>query len=104
MSGTAGALLNHCAIPPAARRARPALSQERLGRAGDDLLVYSLKRPTLNGRTEIYLTPLELLDRLARLIAPPRIYKHRYCGVLAPNASLRQAVIEWNRCANPLKR
>jgi hypothetical protein len=84
--------------------ARPALSQERLGRAGDDLLVYSLKRPTLDGRTEIYLTPLELLDRLAQLITPPRIHKHRYCGVLAPNASLRQAVIEWNRCAIPLKR
>ena len=33
--------------------ARPALSQERLGRAGDDLLMYSLKRPTLDGRTNI---------------------------------------------------
>ena len=84
--------------------ARPALSQERLGRAGDELLVYSLKRPTLDGRTEIYLTPLELLDRLAQLITPPRIHMHRYCGVLAPNANLRQAVIEWNRCAIPLKR
>ena len=40
------------------------------------------------------LTPLELLDRLARLITPPRIHKHRYCGVLAPNARLRQAVVE----------
>jgi len=74
--------------------ARPALSQERLGRAGGDLLVYSLKRPTLDGRTEIYLTPLELLDRLSKLITPRRIHKHRYCGVLAPNAKLRQAVIE----------
>ena len=43
---------------------------------------------------ELYLTPLELLDRLAKLITPPRIHKHRYCGVLAPNAGLRQAVIE----------
>ena len=48
----------------------------------------------MDGRTEIYLTPLELLDRLAQLITPPRIHKHRYCGVLAPNAKLRQAVIE----------
>ncbi len=48
---------------------------------------------TLDGRTELYLTPLELLDRLAKLITPPRIHKHRYCGVLAPNAKLRQAVI-----------
>ncbi len=39
------------------------------------------------------LTPLELLDRLSKLITPPRAHKHRYCGV-APNAKLRKAVIE----------
>lgn len=74
--------------------ARPALSQERLGRVSDEMLVYSLKKPTIDGRTEIYLTPLELLDRLSKLITPPRVHKHRYCGILAPNANLRQAVIE----------
>ncbi len=74
--------------------ARPALSQERLGRVNEEMLVYSLKKPTFDGRTELYLTPLELLDRLAKLITPPRIHKHRYCGVLAPNAKLRKAVIE----------
>jgi len=47
------------------------------------MLVYSLRKATVDGRTELYLTPLELLDRLARLITPPRIHKHRYCGVLA---------------------
>ena len=74
--------------------ARPALSQERLGRVNDDMLVYSLKKPTIDGRTELYLTPLDLLDRLAKLVTPPRVHKHRYCGVLAPNAKLRRAVIE----------
>ena len=74
--------------------ARPPLSQERLGRVDDQMLVYSLRKATVDGRTEIYLTPLELLDRLAKLITPPRIHKHRYCGVLAPNARLRGAVIE----------
>jgi hypothetical protein len=29
------------------------------------------------------LTPLELLDRLAALVPPPRIQRHRYFGVLA---------------------
>lgn len=29
---------------------------------------------------------------MAHLITPPRIPKHRYCGVLAPNARLRRAV------------
>jgi len=74
--------------------ARPPLSQERLGRLNDETLVYSLRKPTMDGRTELVLTPLELLDRLSKLVTPPRIHKHRYCGVLAPNAKLRKAVIE----------
>ncbi|MBU8871296.1 MAG: transposase, partial [Gemmatimonadales bacterium] len=59
-----------------------------------ETLVYSLPKPTIDGKTELVLTPLELLDRLSKLITPPRIHKHRYCGVLAPNAKLRKAVIE----------
>jgi len=74
--------------------ARPPLSQERLGRLNDETLVYTLRKPTIDGRTELILTPLELLDRLAHLVTPPRIHKHRYCGVLAPNAKLRRAVID----------
>jgi len=74
--------------------ARPPLSQERLGRLNDETLVYSLRKPTVDGRTELVFTPLELLDRLSKLITPPRVHKHRYCGVLAPNAKLRRAVIE----------
>ncbi|MBK7670274.1 MAG: transposase [bacterium] len=44
------------------------------------------------GDVELQLTPIELLDRLAQLVTPPRLHKHRYCGVLAPNAALRAAV------------
>ncbi|MBE0564766.1 MAG: transposase, partial [Krumholzibacteria bacterium] len=72
--------------------ARPPLSGERLGRLGDDLLVYRLRKPTTDGRTGLLLTPHQLLDRLARLVTPPRRHKHRCCGVLAPNARLRTAV------------
>ncbi len=72
--------------------ARPPLSLERLGRLDDDHLVYRLRKPTVDGRTELILTPLQLLDRLAYLVTPPRVHKHRYCGVLAPNARLRKAV------------
>jgi hypothetical protein len=74
--------------------ARPPMSQERLGRLNDETLVYNLRKPTLDGRTELILTPVDLLDRLSKLMTPPRIHKHRYCGVLAPNAQLRKAVIE----------
>ena len=38
------------------------------------------------------LTPLELIDQVAALVPPPRVHRHRYCGVLAPNAPLRAAV------------
>jgi hypothetical protein len=72
--------------------ARPPLSQERLGRLNDKTLVYNLRRQTVDGRTELLLTPMELLDNLAQLATPPRLHKHRYCGVLAPNARLRDAV------------
>ena len=74
--------------------ARPPISQERLGRLDAEHLVYCLRKPTLDGRSELILTPLQLLDRLAHLVTPPRIHKHRYCGVLAPNAKLRRAVTE----------
>ncbi len=53
------------------------------GRHGLERLVRYCARP-----------PQELLDRLSKLITPPRVHKHRYCGVLAPNAKLRRAVIE----------
>jgi hypothetical protein len=41
---------------------------------------------------EITLTPLELIDRIAALVPPPRTHRHRYYGVLAPNSPLRASV------------
>ena len=41
---------------------------------------------------ELALTPLELIRRIAALVPPPRIHRHRYFGVLAPNSPLRSAV------------
>ena len=41
---------------------------------------------------ELHLTPLELIDRIAALVPPPRTHRHRYFGVLAPNSPLREAV------------
>lgn len=44
------------------------------------------------GRTQIILSPLELIGRIAVLVPPPRQHRHRYYGVLAPNSPLRLAV------------
>ena len=57
--------------------ARPPLSHERLGRLDPEWLVYSLRKPTVDGRTELILTPLELSDRLAHLVTPPRNHRSR---------------------------
>ncbi|MCP3884101.1 MAG: IS91 family transposase, partial [Propionibacteriaceae bacterium] len=55
-------------------------------------LMYHLPKPQPDGRTDLMLTPLELIDRLAALIPPPHTHRHRYHGVLAPNATLRSTV------------
>ncbi|APW45148.1 transposase Tn3 [Rhodoferax antarcticus ANT.BR] len=41
---------------------------------------------------EVVFTPLELIDRIAQLVPPPRTHRHRYYGVLAPNSPFRAAV------------
>ena len=68
--------------------ARPALAAGRLGRLNEDLLVYRLRRPAIDGRTEILLSPLQFLARLVDLLAPPRKHRHRYFGVLAPEGPI----------------
>jgi hypothetical protein len=62
--------------------------------AADDIR-HVLSRPppaTPDGRTLLDLTPLEFLAALAREIPPPRVQRHRYDGVLSPNAALRGRV------------
>ena len=51
--------------------------------------MYRLPKAQADGSTQLRLTPLELIDRLAALIPPPRIHRHRYHGVLAANSPLR---------------
>ncbi len=77
-------LLRYCA--------RPAFALERLREVDPEHLVYESVKPGPSGSVTLMLTPLELLDRLAALIPPPRRHRHRYFGVLAPNAPLRAAV------------
>ena len=55
-------------------------------------LIYHLPKPGPNGRTQLILSPLELIERIAALVPPARQHRHRYFGVLAPNAPLRAAI------------
>jgi hypothetical protein len=77
-------LLRYCARPP--------FALERLEQVDEQHIVYHLPKPTPDGRTDLTLTPLELISLIAELIPRPRTHRHRYFGVLAPNATLRSAV------------
>ena len=87
-------LLRYCARPPFALDRLVATGH---GAPGSERVVYRLPRPAPDGMTALSLTPLEFLERLALLIHPPRIHRHRYHGVLAPNAKLRFQVIALGR-------
>ncbi len=60
-------------------------------------MFYRPARPAPDGRTLLALSLLEFLDALSRLTPPPRVHRHRYHGVLAPNARLRAHVIALER-------
>ncbi|MDP3539992.1 MAG: transposase [Azonexus sp.] len=79
-------LLRYCAHPP--------FALEHLHQRDAEHLVYrnpKAARGTASGTrpAALVLTPLELITKIAALVPPPRAHRHRYYGVLAPNASLR---------------
>ena len=86
-------LLRYCARPP--------FALERIEQVNDERILYRLPKPQRDGRTALSLTPLELIDHLSALIPPPRLHRHRYHGVLAPNAPLRLAATAYGRDADP---
>ncbi|MBP6582780.1 MAG: transposase [Chromatiaceae bacterium] len=77
--------------------ARAPFALERIEQASEQQVVYRLPQPQRDGRTALPLTPLAYIDHLAALIPPPRLHRHRYHGVLAPNAPLRLAATAYGR-------
>lgn len=71
---------------------RPPFAGERLEWIDAKRVRYRLPKPRPDGRTELILSPLRLIERVAALVPPPRRHRLRYDGVLAPNAPLRPAV------------
>ena len=49
-------------------------------------------RPWSDGTTGIKLSPLELLEKLAALVPPPRVHQVRDAGCLAAHSKLRGAI------------
>jgi hypothetical protein len=79
-------LVRYCARPPFA------LERLHLVDGRSDQILYILPKPDPSGRTALRLSALEFLHRLATILPPPRIHRHRYHGVFAPNAPLRPLV------------
>ncbi|MDP2805079.1 MAG: transposase [Gallionellaceae bacterium] len=77
-------LLRYCARPP--------FALEHLHTLDAEHLLYHNPKPRSDSPCDLVLTPLELIDKIATLIPPPRAHRHRYYGVLAPNSPLRAAV------------
>lgn len=90
-------LLRYCARPPFALERLHALGGSASLASPEARLLYRFPRPTPDGRTQILLSPLQLLERIARFVPPPRMHRHRYHGVLAPNARARSAVVAIGR-------
>ena len=90
-------LLRYCARPPFALERLHALTGVASLASPDARLLYRFPKPTPDGRTELVLSPLQLLERLVAFVPPPRVHRHRYHGVLAPHAGLRSAVVAFGR-------
>ena len=73
--------------------ARPPVATERLSRFADGRLLYRLKHRWRDGTTHVLFEPLELVEKLAALVPPPRVNLVRYHGVLAPAARVRARVV-----------
>ncbi len=72
---------------------RPAIANERLKRNSAGQEVLQLKSAYQDGATQVVMSPLEFMQRLAALVPGPRLHLIRFHGVLAPNAKLRAAIV-----------
>jgi hypothetical protein len=72
---------------------RPPLALARLTENPGGPRLSHVRRPWSDGSTALLLEPLELLERLAALVPPPRRPLRAYHGALAPRAEWRSAII-----------
>jgi CheY-like chemotaxis protein len=72
--------------------ARPPLAKDRLEQLADGRVRIHLKRQWSDGTAAIDLTRLELIERLAALVPPPRAHGALYHGVLAARHQHRDRI------------
>jgi Putative transposase/Transposase zinc-binding domain len=72
---------------------RPPLAHGSLQQLSDEEYAFKLKTPWSDGTTHLILSPMELIEKLAALVPPPRVNLVRYHGILAPNAKNRDKIV-----------
>ena len=72
---------------------RPPLAKDRLKSLGDGNYDLRLKTPWADGTTSLRLSRLEVMERLASLVPPPRAHQVLYHGLFAPRSKWRKAVL-----------
>lgn len=82
--------------------ARPPIAEERLSQNEKGQIVYKLKTPWDDGTTHIYMSPLELLEKLASLIPRPKVHLTRFYGVLAPHYKFRKLIVPAPKVVPPV--
>ena len=80
---------------------RPPLASERLSLLPDGRLLYRLKHRWHDGTTHVIYEPLELMERLAALVPPPRFNLTRYSGVLASASAFRPLLVPQEEARAP---
>ena len=81
--------------------ARPPLASGRLRLLASQRLCFALKTPWSDGTRHLLLSPMELLEKLAALVPPPRLHLLCYHGVLAPRARDRGRIVPTKPVAEP---
>jgi hypothetical protein len=72
---------------------RPPFSTGRLAERADGKLTYRLKHKDKAGNTELVMTPMEFLARMANLIPGPGQRTRKLFGILAPRSRRRKEVM-----------
>ncbi len=73
--------------------ARPPVPDECLHLRADGKVLLDLARPWSDGTTQLVFDPLELIEKLAAQVGPPRANLVRYHGYLAPAAPWRAQLV-----------
>jgi hypothetical protein len=84
--------------------ARPALVRARRSETPAGLIRVTVKRPWADGTAGVTFTPLELVERLAALVPPPRAHLVQTHGVLAGRSAWRREVVSTPPASDPTHR